>query len=555
MKATINASIQLLLAMSACAPNGFMTWGMRKVLGEDRASGGGRRAKEVKVNIANHMMRAGRARAQLPAVAKGAIVIYSYEQLAERVARLAGGLANRFRLTPGERIALVMRNCPHYLEALYACWHAGLVAVPVNAKLHPNEFSYILDNCGARMCFATSNAIESVSAAANTELDRVIDVVSDEYAQLVASEPIDPVPRNPEDPAWLFYTSGTTGRPKGAVLSHRNLLAMCFCYFADVDPGAPWRCTLHAAPMSHGSGLYGLAHVIQASCHIMPEGDSFEPGEVYELIRQWSGLSFFAAPTMLKRLLDYPQDSDTSNLKTIIYGGGPMYLEDCLAGLDRFGPKLSQLYGQGESPMTITALNANVHAERDHPRWRERLASVGTPQSVVEVRVADSDDEPLSIGEVGEILVRGDSVMSGYWRSPEASAATLRSGWLHTGDIGVFDSDNFLTLKDRSKDLIISGGANIYPREIEEVLVRHPDVAEASVIGRRDRDWGEVVVAYVVLTTGAKADQAILDTFCQQHIARFKRPKDYRFVDALPKNDYGKVLKTMLRKTEQRDAP
>lgn len=294
--------------------------------------------------------------------------------------------------------------------------------------------------------------------------------------------------------------------------------------------------------------------MIQASCHIMPEGDSFEPAEVYALIRQWSGLSFFAAPTMVKRLLDYPQDSDTSNLKTIIYGGGPMYLETCLAGLDRFGPKLSQLYGQGESPMTITALNARVHAERDHPRRRERLASVGTPQSVVEVRVADSDDEPLPIGEVGEILVRGDSVMSGYWRSPEATAATLRGGWLHTGDIGVFDSDNFLTLKDRSKDLIISGGANIYPREVEEVLVRHPGVAEASVIGRPDRDWGEVVVAYVVPAAGAKADQAVLDTFCQRHIARFKRPKDYRFVDALPKNNYGKVLKTTLRETEQRHA-
>jgi long-chain acyl-CoA synthetase len=188
-----------------------------------------------------------------------------------------------------------------------------------------------------------------------------------------------------------------------------------------------------------------------------------------------------------------------------------------------------------------------LHAQHEHPRFLARLGSVGIAQSVVEVRVADGDDATLPEGEAGEVLVRGDSVMAGYWRNDEASAQTLRGGWLHTGDIGSFDADGFLTLKDRSKDVIISGGTNIYPREVEEVLLRHPDVSEVSVIGRPDRDWGEAVVAFVVPVPGRTLDARALDAFCIEHMARFKRPKTYHAIDALPKNNYGKVLKTTLR--------
>jgi long-chain acyl-CoA synthetase len=222
-----------------------------------------------------------------------------------------------------------------------------------------------------------------------------------------------------------------------------------------------------------------------------------------------------------------------------------------LADLDRahavFGHRFAQIYGQGESPMCITALDKGAHADSAHSRHRERLASVGTAQLVVEVMVADQDDRPLPPGELGEVLARGDSVMRGYWRNAEATAATLRAGWLHTGDVGSLDEGGFLTLRDRSKDLIISGGSNIYPREVEEVLLRHPAVAEVSVIGRPDANWGETVVAFVVAAPGTSCDAATLDAHCLAQIARFKRPKDYRFVDALPKNNYGKVLKTALR--------
>jgi long-chain acyl-CoA synthetase len=224
-----------------------------------------------------------------------------------------------------------------------------------------------------------------------------------------------------------------------------------------------------------------------------------------------------------------------------------MYVEDALKALDRFGPRLAQIYGQGESPMTITTLSREDIAGSDHPRWRERLASAGLPFACAEVMVTDDNDQALPPGETGEILCRGDMVMPGYWQDPQANAATLRGGWLHTGDVGAFDSDGYLTLKDRSKDLIISGGSNIYPREVEEVLLAHGKVREVSVIGRRDADWGEVVVAYVV----GEASAAELDALCLARIARFKRPKHYVFIDSLPKNAYGKILKTELR---ERDA-
>lgn len=256
----------------------------------------------------------------------------------------------------------------------------------------------------------------------------------------------------------------------------------------------------------------------------------------------------FAAPTMVKRLVECTAECDSENIRSIVYGGAPMYVEDALKALERFGPRLAQIYGQGESPMTITVLPKADIAGRDHPRWSERLASVGRPFRCVDVMVADEQDRPLPAGEAGEILCRGDTVMAGYWQNQEASAATLRGGFLHTGDVGAFDADGYLTLKDRSKDLIISGGSNIYPREVEEILLKHGRVREVSVIGRPDREWGEVVVAYVV----GDAPSAELHALCLASIARFKRPKDYVFVEALPKNNYGKILKTELRTMDNR---
>jgi long-chain acyl-CoA synthetase len=307
---------------------------------------------------------------------------------------------------------------------------------------------------------------------------------------------------------------------------------------------------LQAAPLSHGAGLYGLPIVAKAGVSVIPESGHLDGGEAARLLQRWPNMSFFAAPTMVTRLIANAEfaAADHAHLKTIIYGGAPMYVEDLKRALDLLGPKLQQIYGQGEAPMTITGLSKAMHADRAHPRWEARLGSAGIARTDVEVRVVDPDDRDMPAGEAGEILARGDVVMAGYWRNPEATRETLRGGWLHTGDVGALDADGFLTLKDRSKDVIISGGTNIYPREVEEVLLRHPAVVEVSVVGRPDRDWGESIVAFVVKRPDAPVSETELDALCLSSIARFKRPKEYVFLDALPKNNYGKVLKTELRK-------
>jgi len=499
------------------------------------------------MNLAALLERAGRGFADLPALAAGGRVLYDYRALAHRAAVLAGGLRGRLGLAPGERVALVMRNRPEYVELLFACWHAGLVAVPVNAKLAAAEFQYILDHSGARACFVTPDVAAAVGGLAGPE--KTVEIGSADWKTLCQGDPVPLVDAAADDVAWLFYTSGTTGRPKGAMLTHRNLLAMSWGYFADVDSIAPGDSIVHAAPMSHGSGIYILPHVAAGALHVVPDSGGFEPDEMFGLFNAYRGATVFAAPTMVRRLVARAQvhDGVPAGLKTVVYGGGPMYVEDCKLAIAALGDRLAQIYGQGESPMTITSLARHRFPRPGDPRYEARLASAGMAFGIVEVRVAGPDDAPLPPGETGEILVRGDSVMRGYWRNEEATAETLRGGWLHTGDLGVMDADGYLTLKDRSKDVIISGGTNIYPREVEEVLLQHPGVLEVSVIGRPDPEWGESVLAFVVAAPGEAVSAETLDRLCLDRIARFKRPKAYRFVDALPKNNYGKVLKTALR--------
>jgi long-chain acyl-CoA synthetase len=258
---------------------------------------------------------------------------------------------------------------------------------------------------------------------------------------------------------------------------------------------------------------------------------------------------------MVSRLINDPRAgaADTRGLKSIIYGGAPMYLADLKRALELLGPKLYNLYGQGESPMTITGLDKAMHADTAHPKWEERLTSAGVARTGVAAKVVGENGRELPFGEVGEIVTASDCVMLGYWNNPDANARTLRDGWLWTGDIGCMDEDGFVTIKDRSKDMIISGGANIYPREIEEVLLTHPAVLETAVVARPHAEWGEEVIAFVVVREGATVDAGTLDKLCLDNIARFKRPKDYRFVMSLPKNNYGKILKTELRDQLKRE--
>lgn len=504
------------------------------------------------MNLAHLLLRQARSRPDTPALLHGAEVWASHGAWAARSA----GLAQRLRaagLAPGDRVLLFMRNHPRYLEILWAAWWAGLAVVPVNAKLHPREVAWIVDDAQARWGFVTPDVAPQPLAGLEQQVD-ITSAACDALLAPVADVAAVPVaPRAPDDLAWLFYTSGTTGRPKGVMLTHRNLRTMGMAYCVDVDAIAAGDTMVYAAPMSHGAGLYAIPHLMAGARHAVPASGGVDAAELFELGWTVGPLSTFAAPTIVKRLVEHalqqglaPEDCARA-FKTIVYGGAPMYLADIERALQVMGPRFVQIYGQGETPMVGTALSRAVLADTSHPRRRERLASVGVAQTPVAVRIADDQGRSLPTGAIGEVLVQGDSVMAGYWRNPAATAAAVRDGWLFTGDVGCLDDDGFLTLKDRSKDLIISGGSNIYPREVEEVLLTAPGVAEVAVVGMPDAEWGEVVVAFVVPGPGAVPDTAALDRHCLDHLARFKRPKQYRVLEALPKNNYGKVLKTELR--------
>lgn len=484
------------------------------------------------------------------AVFVGKSLYATFAQLHNRARRLAGGLI-RLGLSRGDRVAIAMSNRPEYTEVMLATWAAGLCLVPMNAKLHEREFAYVIENCGAKVCFTALDQAGALTRSVHGLGGRceIVSADDQQYRQLLASEPVDVTEVSPEEPGWLFYTSGTTGRPKGATLSHRNLWLMTLSFVADAGPFDTRSRTLLVAPQSHASGLLLMAYMTRGGAAVVPVSGGFDPAEMIPLINHFGFVSFFAAPTMVKRFVEAGEigSLDVSRLDTIVYGGGPMYVADTRRALDVLGPRLWQIYGQGETPCTITYLSKEKHGENSHPHFLERLASVGLPRTGITMRVVDEELRPVPPGGVGEVVVRGDTVMSGYWNDPQASGQVLRERWLMTGDLGFVDEDGFLTLKDRSKDLVISGGTNMYPREIEEVLLTHPGVREAAVIGVPHTEWGEVPVAFIVGIEGRAPSAQDLDQLCLDNIARFKRPKRYVFVDDLPKNNYGKILKTELR--------
>jgi fatty-acyl-CoA synthase len=468
------------------------------------------------------------------AVYHGQRQLFTWAELRDRALCLAASI--RAIDGPGARIAVASENRPEIVELMFAIWAAECVVVPINYKLHPREMQQILADAGVAEVFASPKIAAELAPVTGVPIQAA---GGPEYENRLDATPLTP-PRHsdPSTLAWLFYTSGTTGRSKGAMLSHRNLMAMTVSHLADFDAPDENCSLIHGAPMSHGSGLYIPPYVLRGARQVVPASGSFEPDEFLDLCGHHPGCSAFLAPTMVQRLVQTGR-SCPRNLTTVVYGGGPMYVDNLKKAMAAFGPIFVQLYGQGEAPMTITGLRRADHLGADDAI----LGSVGYARSGVDVAVLAADGAPAAIGQIGEIVCRGDVVMSGYWNNPDATASTLRDGWLHTGDMGSFDARGFLTLRDRSKDVAISGGSNIYPREVEEALLEHPGVSEAGVVGAPDEQWGEVVVAFIV----GSASPAELDAHLLERIARFKRPKRYEFIEELPKNSYGKVLKRELR--------
>ncbi len=473
----------------------------------------------------------------------------SYAQLTGRVAALAAGLA-RIGLKPGDRVVLLLPNSPELVETLFAAMWGGFVAVPLNWHLHPQEVAYVVEHSGA----AAILIADETDAAITALPDRDVQVLHTQgrsglgYRDMFDAAPAPLADTAPDDAAWLFYTSGTTGRPKGATLTHRNLMGMTLNYYADIDRVEPGSVFAHAAPLTHGSGLYLLPAVGRAAHNVISTARSFDATDYLELLASHRAThAAFMAPTMLKRLLTGgdPASHDLSALRSIVVGGAPLYREDLRAASAAFGSIITQIYGQGESPMTITVMPPPRPAELDANT--ERVVSCGRAFTGVEVRVVDPAGDPQPPGSDGEVCVRGDVVMRGYWDDAAATAKAVHGGWLHTGDIGHLDDRGYLYLTDRAKDVIITGGSNVYPREVEEVLLTHPAVREVAVIGRPDAEWGESVCAFVVAEPGEPADPAELIAHCRGQLASFKKPKEIVFVEALPKGAAGKVLKRELR--------
>lgn len=500
------------------------------------------------MNIAHWLHDAAQRWPERPALFEGARQVADYRTFAARVRARALALRHAHGIEPGDRVALLLKNSCAYLELLYAIWWSGAVAVPINSKLHALEAAWIVGNAGARLIHTDEGEVFAGAPLPDACRELAVPALAAPGA-LDNDELAQPHPRQDSDLAWLFYTSGTTGRSKGVMLSHGNLVAMSLCYPLDVDPVSAGDAVVYAAPMSHGAGLYNFIHVRCGARHVVPLSRGFQAAELFGLAQTLGQVSLFAAPTMVKRMVEQArqQGYDGAGIKTIVYGGGPMYLADLSEALDTFGPRLVQIYGQGECPMTISALSREAIADREHADWPVIAASVGRAQACVEVRVVDGAGQPLAAGEPGEISVRGPVVMQGYWDNPQATQATLVDGWLRTGDIGLLDERGYLTLTDRSKDVIISGGSNIYPREVEEVLIQHPEVFEACVVGEADAEWGESVVAFVVPRTPGSLDAQVLNQWFLARMASFKKPKKYLFCAELPKNSYGKILKTQLR--------
>jgi acyl-CoA synthetase (AMP-forming)/AMP-acid ligase II len=458
---------------------------------------------------------------------------YTYKDVEQRSLSLAQALIAE-GLEPGDRVGILMSNRLEHIELDVAIAITGLIKVPLNYRLHPREHDYILEHSGARLLIAEENLCTGLSVNVPTI------AVGEMYNQwLSAHPPMDPLtPVDEDDLFAIMYTSGTTGRPKGVMLSHRNFIAGALSLILACEL-SPKDVIGHVAPLTHGSNFLAQCALILGNKQIV--FNKFEPDEFLSAIEKEKISTVFLVPTMVNLMIHDPSihTLDLSSLKTINMAGSPIAVEKLKQAIELLGPIFVETYGQVEAPMTITMM----------PRHEliRRPASCGAAGPFVEMKIAGEQGEPLKPGEVGEVVCRGSLVMKGYWDNLRATNETLRDGWLHTGDLGWADEEGYLHLVDRKKDVIISGGVNIYPREVEEVLNLHPAVKETCVFGAPDEKWGESVCAHVVPKEGAVIDKEELIWLCKEHLASFKKPKEIVIVEKLPKSSYGKIMRKEIR--------
>ncbi len=474
----------------------------------------------------------------------------SWRELDQRVDRVAGALA-AVGLKPGDRVALLLSNCSEFIELYFGISRAGMIAVPINYRLTPRETATILGSSRPELLVvgqayqATALALEELMPTLRRRW--VVGGPADSYAETLALAP-PPIPPagNEDDPFAIFFTSGTTGLPKGAVVSHRNLEANAFNQCI-ADASRPSDINLVASPLYHMGAVFMATTYMLLGCTqvILPQ---FDPPAWFQAVEGEGATVSLLIPTMINSLLNHAElgARDLSRLRLIFYGGGPMPPALLRRALQQLGCGFTQGYGLTET-LEATFLTASDHVLDGSETQLRRLASAGREAAGAEVRIVDLAGQDLPANEIGEILVRSHSVISGYWNSPEETAAAIRDGWFYTGDLGYLDEDRYLFLVDRKKDMVVSGGVNIYTKEIEAVLYAHPAVLEAAVIALPDEEWGEVVTAVVVLRPGMTMSAEQVIGHCTEQLASFKKPRVVHFVDELPKNPSGKILKRDLR--------
>ncbi len=480
----------------------------------------------------------------------------TYAQAQARANQIANALVAE-DLAPGTRVAFLAKNCAEYAIFYFGAAKAGVVPVPLNYRLAPPEWTYIVNDAGAELLFARGALVDAIDPV-RSELKSVRRCLAleagpragwEDYEAWVARQPTSAPAREVDESedAYQMYTSGTTGRPKGAVIQHRAVSAN-IVQLASVAPLQSGERYLIVAPMYHAAAAVASFWIVRQGGALYIQED-FVPAEVVRAMSEERMVGATLVPAMIQACLVGVPDvakRDFSALRFIIYGASPIAVETLRGAIGVFGCEFAQGFGMTETTAAATFLLPADH-QRALAGKPELLLSCGRALPGTQIRIVDGEDRELPRGAIGEILVRGPQLMRGYWNLPEASAEALRGGWMHTGDAAIMDDEGFVYIQDRVKDMIVSGGENVYPREIEDVLFEHAAVADAAVIGVPDPQWGEVVKAVVVLRAGAPATESELVEHCRAKLASFKRPRSVDFIAELPRNPSGKVLKRELR--------
>lgn len=504
------------------------------------------------MNLAHVLRQAARRFPDAPGLVWGDAQ-WTWREIDCRVDAVAAGLAAR-GVAKGDRVLVQARNCNQLFETMFACFRLGAVWVPANFRGTPDDLAYQAHASGAvALICGTEFPAHAQAVLAALPGCRAIAIGAadwgEPYEALATTDArIPPADVVHDDPCWFFFTSGTTGRPKAAVLTHGQMGFVITNHLCDLMPGMTDQdAALVVAPLSHGAGIHQLALTARAVKIVLPASDRLGPAEAWALVQRWRISTMFTVPTILKLLTEHPavDEYDHSSLRYVIYAGAPMYRADQIHALRTLGPVLVQYFGLGEVTGNITVLPPALHDAPDSPGTRP--GTCGYERTGMQVQIQDDDGAELPPGATGEICVCGPAMFAGYWNNPDANAKAFRNGWFRTGDLGHMDAQGFLFITGRASDMYISGGSNVYPREIEEKLVMHPAIAEAAVVGMPDPVWGEAGVAAVVLRPGAALDEAALLAWLSGQVARYKLPRRAVFWESLPKSGYGKVTKRLIR--------